>query len=135
MPRPALVRAVLTAVIDLCAGGRDDPHSLVFSHGIYVDILPCRASKGKAVRYLSDKWNIPLDRIATAGDSGNDRDMLTGQTAGIIVGNHAEELSNLSRARNSRIYFARARCAGGIIEGLEHYGLIPQARPVSAGTK
>jgi sucrose-phosphate synthase len=68
------------------------PHSLIFSHGVFVDILPYRASKGKAVRYLSGKWNVALERVATAGDSGNDADMLTGQTAGIVVGNHDEEL-------------------------------------------
>lgn len=101
-------------------------YSLIFSHGTFVDILPHRASKGKAVRYLSGKWNIPLERVATAGDSGNDRDMLIGQTAGIVVGNHDEELLSLKRSKASRVYFAKAHCAGGIIEGLQHYGLIQQ---------
>jgi sucrose-phosphate synthase len=99
-------------------------YSLIFSHGTFIDILPHRASKGKAVRYVSGKWNIPLERVATAGDSGNDRDMLMGQTAGIVVGNHDEELQSLKRSKASRVYFATAHCAGGIIEGLEHYGLI-----------
>ncbi len=101
-------------------------YSLIFSHGAFVDILPHRGSKGKAVRYLADKWNIPLERVATAGDSGNDRDMLIGQTAGIVVGNHDEELSDLRQASAHRLYFARAHCAGGIIEGLQHYGFIEQ---------
>ena len=100
------------------------PHSLIFSHGVFVDILPYRASKGKAVRYLSGKWNVALERVATAGDSGNDADMLIGQTAGIVVGNHDEELRNLKGVRSDRIYYAQAHCAGGIIEGLTHYGLI-----------
>ena len=101
-------------------------YSLIFSHGTFVDILPHRASKGKAVRYLSGKWNIALERVATAGDSGNDRDMLIGQTAGIVVGNHDEELLSLKRSKASRVYFAKAHCAGGITEGLQHYGLIQQ---------
>jgi len=99
-------------------------YSLIFSHGTFLDILPHRASKGKAVRYLSGKWNIPLDRIATAGDSGNDRDMLLGQTAGIVVGNYDPELESLRRTKTSRIYFAKAHCAAGILEGLKHYGLV-----------
>ena len=99
-------------------------YSLILSHGTFIDILPHRASKGKAVRYVSGKWNIPLERVATAGDSGNDRDMLIGQTAGIVVGNHDKELLSLKRSKASRVYFAGAHCAGGIIEGLEHYGLI-----------
>ncbi len=102
-------------------------YSLIFSHGTFVDLLPYRASKGKAVRYLSGKWKIPLERVATAGDSGNDRDMLTGQTAGIVVGNFDPELESLKRSRAARVYFAEASCAGGIIEGLQHYGLVHQA--------
>ena len=107
-------------------------HSLIFSHGIFVDILPYRASKGKAVRYLSGKWNVDLKRVATAGDSGNDADMLTGQTAGIVVGNHDEELKNLKESPSDRIYYAEAHCAGGIIEGLQHYGLIEHQAPALA---
>ncbi|QDU35792.1 Mannosylfructose-phosphate synthase [Maioricimonas rarisocia] len=104
-------------------------YSLIFSHGTFVDILPHRASKGKAIRYLSDKWNIPLDQIATAGDSGNDHDMLTGRTAAIVVGNHDQEISKL-RDSSHRVYFADAHFAQGIIEGLDHYGLI--AQPIEA---
>lgn len=101
-------------------------HQVIFSHGSYIDVLPVRASKGKAVRFLSNKWNIPLERIATAGDSGNDEDMLRGRTAGIVVGNHSEELAGL-RESSARIYFANGSYAQGIIEGLQHYGLLSAA--------
>lgn len=101
-------------------------YNLIFSHGSYVDILPHRASKGKAVRYLSTKWDIPLRRIATAGDSGNDRDMLVGDTAGIVVGNYDKELEGL-RQGNQRVYFAKGCNAAGILEGLRHYELLPSA--------
>jgi len=99
-------------------------YSVVLSHGAYVDILPHRASKGKAVRYLADKWHIPIKNIATAGDSGNDQDMLQGQTAGIVVGNHDEELLSLKSAKASRVYFANAHYAAGILEGLKHYEIV-----------
>ena len=107
-------------------------YSLIFSHGTFIDILPHRASKGKAVRYLAGKWNIPLERVATAGDSGNDRDMLVGETAGIVVGNHDEELASLRHSKAHRVYFATAHCAGGILEGLNHYGFINKSEPVVA---
>ncbi len=99
-------------------------YSLIFSHGTFLDVLPHRASKGKAVRYLSGKWNIPLNRVVTAGDSGNDQDMLVGQTAGIVVGNHDDDLESLRRSKAHRVYFANACCAGGIIEGLQYYGFL-----------
>ena len=99
-------------------------YSMVFSHGVFVDILPHRASKGKAIRYLSGKWNIPLERIATAGDSGKDYDMLIGQTAGIVVGNYTPDLEGLRQTKSNRVYFASRPCAAGIIEGLAHYNLV-----------
>ncbi|MFV1967843.1 MAG: HAD-IIB family hydrolase [Pirellulaceae bacterium] len=117
----------LAAVHDALAKAKV-AYSLIFSHGTFVDILPHRASKGKAVRYLAGKWNIALDRVATAGDSGNDRDMLIGQTAGIVVGNYDKELLSLKRAKAQRVYFAEAHCAAGILEGLCHYGLISPLR-------
>lgn len=89
---------------------------LVPSHGRYLDVLPIRCSKGLALRWVAQRWEIPLESIVVAGDSGNDRDMLTGATPAIVVGNHAEELADL--AERPRVYFARGACAAGILEGL-----------------
>ncbi|QEN09562.1 HAD-IIB family hydrolase [Oceanispirochaeta crateris] len=94
-------------------------YSLIFSHGSYVDILPYRAAKGKAIRYLSNKWKIPAERIMTAGNSGNDYDMLTGNLNGIVVANHESDLESLKRT--SHIYFAQEPYAGGILEGMRHF--------------
>ncbi len=112
-------------LIHQAINGTRSAYSLIFSHGAFVDVLPHRASKGKAVRFLSQKWNVPLRRIATAGDSGNDTDMLTGTTAGIVVANHAPEIEHLKQSGN-RIFFASRTHAGGILEGLQHYGWLPQ---------
>lgn len=92
---------------------------IIYSHDQFLDILPIRASKGQAIRYLSYKWDLPLERFVTSGDSGNDTDMLAGGTLGIAVGNYASELATLKE--DCRVYFANAHYAGGIIEGLKHY--------------
>jgi sucrose-phosphate synthase len=102
-------------------------YTLIYSRDAYLDILPYRASKGKAVRYLSYKWNIPLADIVVAGDSGNDEDMLRGEMLGIVVGNHQPELDTLRGLRN--IYFAKATYADGILEGFRHYNFPQSARP------
>ncbi|MCB9205740.1 MAG: HAD-IIB family hydrolase [Ignavibacteriales bacterium] len=93
--------------------------NLIISHDVYIDLLPFRASKGRAIRYLSYRWNIPLDSILVGGDSGNDEDMLTGELLGVVVGNHTKELDKLKGRR--RIYFAENKNAAGIIEGIEYY--------------
>jgi sucrose-phosphate synthase len=97
-------------------------YSLIHSHGNLVDILPYRASKGKAIRYLSTKWNVPLEHMLTAGNSGNDRDMLTGSLRGIVVSNHERELNSLKKTPH--VFFAESSHAGGIIDGMIHYGVI-----------
>lgn len=94
----------------------------IFSHRQYLDILPYRASKGRAIKYLAYRWNIPMENVLTAGDSGNDEDMLRGEILGVVVGNHSEELEKLKGKR--RIYFARNTHANGILEGIKHYDFL-----------
>jgi sucrose-phosphate synthase len=93
--------------------------NLVFSRGQYLDLLPVRASKGLAVRYIAYKWGVPMERVLVAGDSGNDADCLTGMSLGVVVGNHSEELDRF-RGRH-RVYFADGCYARGILEGVKHY--------------
>ena len=95
-------------------------YTLIYSRDIYLDILPYHASKGKAIRYLSNKWNIPLRNIVVAGDSGNDEDILRGEMLGIVVGNHSAELEELRGLRH--IYFSPENYAAGILDGFTHYG-------------
>ncbi len=95
--------------------------NLIYSHEAYLDVLPVRASKGHAVRYLAYRWGLPLHSFLVAGDSGNDIEMMVGDTLGVVVGNHSPELAPL-RGRN-KIYFAEGTYAQGILDGLDHYGL------------
>ncbi|MBN2737779.1 MAG: HAD-IIB family hydrolase [Spirochaetales bacterium] len=97
-------------------------YNLILSHGSFIDILPYRASKGKAIAYLSNKWKIPIENIITAGNSGNDADMLTGNLNGIIVGNHEHELNNLEGS--NKVFFSKKTYSEGIIDGLFHFGVI-----------
>ena len=101
-------------------------YTLIYSHERYLDILPFRASKGKAIRYLSYKWEIPLPRFMVCGDSGNDEEMIKGDPKAVIVGNYSCELDHLRPGRN--IYFANAPYAAGILEGLSHYTFIENAQ-------
>lgn len=92
---------------------------LIYSRQAYLDVLPLRASKGRAIRYLAYKWGLPLRAFLVAGDSGNDHEMLIGDTLGVVVANHSPELASLRG--NEQIYFADARYADGIAEGMAHY--------------
>jgi sucrose-phosphate synthase len=85
----------------------------------FLDLLPSRASKGSAVHYLSYKWKVPLDRFITAGNSGNDEDMLRGKTNGIVVANYSPELEELRK--NKLIYFTKYPLAKGVMDGIQHH--------------
>ncbi len=94
-------------------------YQLIYSHEAYVDILPQRASKGRAIQYMGNKWNIPPEKILVSGDSGNDYEMLYGKRLAIVVGNHSPEIESLRG--NRRVYFAKGNYAAGILEGIRFY--------------
>lgn len=96
--------------------------NVTYSHGQFLDILPYRASKGKAIRYLSYRWNIPHERILVAGDSGNDEEMLKGELLGVVVSNYSKELEKLKGGK--RIYFTDRGFAGGIMDGIKYYNFL-----------
>ena len=112
MPTLQEIRRVLS--------GRRLHAQVIYSHGSYLDLLPIRASKGHAIRYLAYRWGLPPADFLVAGDSGNDAEMMSGDTLGVVVGNHSEELEML-RGRD-RVYFAEGNYARGIVEGIRHYG-------------
>lgn len=100
--------------------------NVIFSHGQYLDVLPYRASKGKAIRYLAYRWNIPFENILVAGDSGNDIEMLKGEMLGVVVANYSRELEVLKGQK--RIYFAGGKYAAGIIDGIKYYDFLTKEK-------
>lgn len=95
---------------------------VILSLNMFLDIIPVRAGSGICIRHMAFKWDFPLENILIAGDSGNDKGMLTGNTLGVVVGNYSVELEKLRKY--PRIYFARAHHAAGIIEGIQYYDFL-----------
>lgn len=114
------------AMIHKCLLQNKCRYTLVYSQNRYLDILPYRASKGKAIRYLSYKWEIPLKNFLVCGDSGNDEEMLRGEPLAAVVGNYSPELEKLKEQEN--IYFAEKKYAGGILEAIEKYDFIEKVQ-------
>jgi sucrose-6-phosphatase len=109
--------------VDLSDRGYDI--KLVYSGGQDLDLLPKNGDKGLALQFLRQKWQISPDRTVACGDSGNDIALFTGEEKGIIVGNAKSELAQWYREnQNESLYFAQAHCAGGILEGLKHFGFL-----------
>lgn len=99
---------------------QNDIHAnVIYSHGQFLDLLPLRASKGRAMRFIGDRWGINPDHILVAGDSGNDEEMLRGNTLAVVVGNYSSELKTLRDM--PRVYFAQGQYAYGVLEGIAYY--------------
>ncbi|BAY21353.1 sucrose phosphate synthase [Calothrix sp. NIES-2100] len=102
----------------------------IYSHNMYLDLVPIRASKGDAIRYCALKWGLPIKRFLVAGASGNDESMLAGNTLAVVVGNYSPELEKLRSY--PQVYFAQGHYAWGILEALDHYdffGALSQTEP------
>lgn len=105
---------------------------LVYSGSKDLDILPRRANKGKALTFLREQLAISPDRTVACGDSGNDLSMFCDSMVrdraerGIIVGNAMPELLTWHYTNpSSNRYLAKKVYAGGILEGLYHFGFLP----------
>ena len=115
-PLPLAARAIKTLLRKSSLQAR-----VVVSRNRCVDVLPVRASKGHALRYVSWRFGIDMAHVLTAGDSGNDIDMLRGLSRGIVVGNYSKEMDVLKRSKD--VYFSSQASAAGILDGLRHYGV------------
>ncbi len=104
---------------------------VVYSADRFLDILPVRAGKGEATSYLAALVGVAPGDVVTAGDTGNDLDMMRPELGfqSIVVGNATRELRE---HHAPGVYHARAAFAAGIREGLEHFGWLspPYDAPV-----
>ena len=98
----------------------DQSVNVFLSQGHKLDIVPARASKGLALRYVATIWGIPMENILVAGGSGTDEDMMSGNTLSVMVSNRQHE--PLEYVHDEKhIYFAENPNALGILEAIEHY--------------
>lgn len=99
---------------------------LIYSTGQDLDILPRNSDKGLAMQFLRQKWGIEAEKTVVCGDSGNDIALFSvGEERGIVVGNASLELLEWHNTNPDNYrYLATANCAGGIQEGLKHFGFL-----------
>lgn len=98
----------------------DQSVNVFLSQGQKLDVVPSRASKGLALRYVAAIWSIPMENILVAGGSGTDEDMMAGNTRSVVVSNRQHEPLE-DHPDPQHIYFAQEANAMGIIEAIRHY--------------
>lgn len=105
---------------------RDLDIQIIYSGSQDLDILPRQANKGMAMTYVRQHLGVDPTRTVACGDSGNDIALFADrQEYGIVVGNAMSELLKWHHDNpNPHRYLAKAHCAGGILEGLQHFGFL-----------
>jgi sucrose-6F-phosphate phosphohydrolase len=98
-----------------------------YSCRYFLDSVPARAGKGRALAWLCERLGVPLSRVLVAGDTGNDLSMfLLPGVRGIAVRNALPEL--LGQVRSRAVYLAEHSTADGVLEGLTHFGVMCNRR-------
>jgi len=70
----------------------DEQASLLQERADHLILSPIRAGKGYALRWLAQRWDIPLEHIVVIGGEPGDLYMLAGNTLGIVPCERSKEL-------------------------------------------
>ena len=96
----------------------------------FLDIVAINAGKLHALEFVRQKYGFAHNRTIACGDSGNDKDMLSGQNLAVVVGNAQPDLLEWvndtqlnAHEKEPRLVVTNAFMANGILEGLQTFGL------------
>ena len=70
--------------------------TIVQSSPVYLEINDIKASKGNALKFLKDYWNLTYDEIIASGDQDNDVDMLQEAKYRVCVGNNSKAMEKIA---------------------------------------
>ncbi|MEX2284912.1 MAG: HAD family hydrolase [Gemmatimonadota bacterium] len=107
----------------------DLPIDVLLSANVYLDILPKGVNKGSTLLRVLRFIGCEAGSCIVAGDSLNDHALFEIGARGILVGN-SEPALRAALAGQAHVYFAQGVGAGGVLEGLRHFGVLPS--PASA---
>ncbi|MEX2044112.1 MAG: HAD-IIB family hydrolase [Opitutus sp.] len=101
--------------------------SVIYSCRYFLDVIPARAGKGRALEWLCRRLGIPMEQALVAGDTANDTGMfMVPGVRGIVVQNALPELH--AAVMRQRVFVAQSALADGVLEGLRHFNVLPPAR-------
>lgn len=69
---------------------------IVRSHKYYLEFTDINASKGNALNFLKNYWNIKTDEVMASGDQDNDYDMLLNAGIKVAMGNASDKLKSIA---------------------------------------
>ena len=83
----------------------------------YLDVVPLRASRAEAIRYLTLRWGLSLEKVLVVASQQGDAELIRGLTTSIIPLDHDASLDRLRSQQ--RVFFSEAR--DGVLDGLKNF--------------
>jgi len=94
--------------------------NLIYSSRRDLDILPGGVDKGTAAKFITHRLGVPNDRVLTAGNSGNDINLMEHGFHGIVVANAHDKFRRCAK-ENHRIYPSTQEYADGVRDGVRYW--------------
>ena len=85
----------------------------------FLDVLPLRASRSEAIRFLALRWGLPLEQMLVVASEQGDGELVCGRPAAVVLGDHDPCLDDFRQQQ--RVYFATRAQLPGVLEGIQHY--------------
>ena len=83
----------------------------------YLDVVPLRASRAEAIRFLTLRWGLSLDKVLVVASQQGDDELIRGLTTNVIPFDHDSSLDGLRSQQ--RVFFSDDK--EGVLDGLKHF--------------
>jgi len=83
----------------------------------YLDVVPMRASRAEAIRFLTLRWGLSLDKVLVVASQQGDDELIKGLTTSVIPVHHDSSLDSLRSQQKA--FFSDAQ--DGVLDGLKHF--------------
>ena len=83
----------------------------------YLDVVPLRASRAEAIRFLTLRWGISLDKVLVVASQQGDDELIRGLTTNVIPFDHDSSLDGLRTQQ--RVFFSDDQ--DDVLDGLKHF--------------
>ena len=83
----------------------------------YLDVVPLRASRAEAIRFLTLRWGLSLEKVLVIASQQGDSELIRGLTPCVIPFDHDASLDGLRSQQ--RAFFSNDQ--DGVVDGLKYF--------------
>ncbi len=83
----------------------------------YLDVVPLRASRAEAIRFLTLRWGLSLEKVLVVASQQGDDELVSGLTTNVIPFDHDSSLDGLRFQQ--RVFFSDSK--DDLLDGLKYF--------------